>query len=50
MTDSMTYGDYSFALHTADFAYLYGYNILPSSEDLENSGVGYMTPECHYVL
>lgn len=28
VTDSMTYGDHSFAIHTADSAYLYGYNII----------------------
>lgn len=37
----MTYGDYSFAIHTADFAYLYGYNVFPLLQDFENSGVGH---------
>lgn len=48
MTNSMTYGDYSFAIHTADFSYLYGYDIFPSLEDFENSGVGqdYRTSLC----
>lgn len=41
MTNSMTYGDYSFAIHTADFAYLYGYNVFPLLQDFENSGVGH---------